>query len=239
MRVRVLFFGVLKDLVGAAEEHAELPDRSTLADLFNSVAQRFETVRIRRSSILMARNHEFANPDAVLADGDEVAFLPPVSGGSTIVGLNESILKCRLVRDVIDTRQLTSEVARSEHGGIVTFDGIVRNNTRGRPTTFLEYECYQPLALRQMEKIGNEILSAFGIGGLGIVHRLGRLAIGESSIVIVAAAPHRKPAFEAAHCAIDRLKREVPIWKKEFFEDGAVWVEGEWDQALLEAQCAS
>jgi molybdopterin synthase catalytic subunit len=114
----------------------------------------------------------------------------------------------------------------------VTFEGIVRNNSKGRETLYLEYECYQEMALPMMSRIGNEVAEKHNIGRIGIIHRLGRLQIGEASVVIVATSPHRKQAFAAAHEAIDRLKREVPIWKKEFFADGAVWAEGEWDQRL-------
>jgi molybdopterin synthase catalytic subunit len=110
---------------------------------------------------------------------------------------------------------------------------VVRNNSKGRHTVYLEYECYEEMALRQMASIGREIATGFAIGRIGIIHRLGRLQIGEASVAVAATAPHRKPAFEAALEAINRLKREVPIWKKEFFSDGAVWVDGEWDERLL------
>jgi molybdopterin synthase catalytic subunit len=112
------------------------------------------------------------------------------------------------------------------------FEGVVRNNTKGRKTRFLEYECYEAMAIQQMEQIGLEIAAAHAIGRIAMVHRLGRLEIGEASVSIVVSAPHRQAAFQAALDGINRLKREVPIWKKEFFEDGAIWVEGEWDEKL-------
>jgi molybdopterin synthase catalytic subunit len=138
-----------------------------------------------------------------------------------------------IVRDAIDSRQLVKALQRPEDGAVVVFDGVVRNNTKGRATTHLEYECYEQMALPQMARIGREIAAQFAIGRIGMVHRLGRLEIGEASVVVVATAPHRKPAFDAALEGINRLKREVPIWKKEFFADGAVWVDGEWDEKLL------
>jgi MoaE-MoaD fusion protein len=138
-----------------------------------------------------------------------------------------------LTRDPIDSKHLASQLQRPEDGAVVVFEGVVRNNTKGRPTLYLEYECYEPMALQQMTGIGNEIGEKFAIGQIGIVHRLGRLEIGEASVAVVATAPHRKAAFEATFEAINRLKREVPIWKKEFFADGAVWVDGEWDERLL------
>jgi len=229
MRVKVLFFGVLKDLVGKAEESVDLPAGTTLGSLFARYSQRYETLDAKRPSILFARNQEFAKPDTVLSDNDEVAFLPPVSGGSG--GSDGHVFE--IVRETIDSRALVAKLQRPEDGAVVVFEGVVRNNTKGRATTHLEYECYEGMAKEQMARIGREIAGQFAIGRLGIVHRLGRLEIGEASVVVVATAPHRKPAFEAALEGINRLKREVPIWKKEFFADGAVWVDGEWDDRLL------
>ncbi len=228
MLVKVLFFGVLKDLVGKAEEWMEVAPGTTLGSLFASYSQRYETLEGKRPSILFARNQEFATADTALCDQDEVAFLPPVSGGSGDEGHVFEI-----VRQTIDTRGLVERLQRAEDGAVVVFEGVVRNNTKGRPTTHLEYECYEGMAREQMARIGREIALQFAIGRMGMVHRLGRLEIGEASVVVAATAPHRKPAFEAALEGINRLKREVPIWKKEFFADGAVWVDGEWDDRLL------
>ncbi len=228
MLVKVLFFGVLKDLVGKAEESLDLPPGTTLGGLFARYSQRYETLNARRPSILFARNQEFATADTVLSDNDEVAFLPPVSGGSSGDGHIFEI-----VRESIDSRELVGRLQRPEDGAVVVFEGVVRNNTKGRSTTHLEYECYEGMAKEQMARIGREIAGQFAIGRIGMIHRLGRLDIGEASVVIVATAPHRGPAFEAALEGINRLKREVPIWKKEFFADGAVWVDGEWDDRLL------
>jgi molybdopterin synthase catalytic subunit len=144
-----------------------------------------------------------------------------------------------LTREAIDAHRLAAELQRGEDGAVVVFEGVVRNNTKGRPTLYLEYECYEAMALQQMTEIGNEIAAQFAIGQIGIVHRLGRLQMGEASVAVVTTAPHRKAAFEAAFEAINRLKREVPIWKKEFFRDGAVWVEGEWDERLLSSPVAN
>jgi MoaE-MoaD fusion protein len=235
MRVRVLFFGVLKDIVGAAEETAEAPPQATLGSLFDSYCDRFETLRERRSSILFARNREFATPEIALAENDEVAFLPPVSGGSSAALRIEDAAGhlFAITREPIDSQQLARSLQRSEDGAVVVFEGVVRDNTKGRATTHLEYEAYEGLALEQMARIGREVAARFDIGRIGMVHRLGRLEIGEASVAVIATAPHRRAAFEAALEGINRLKREVPIWKKEFFADGAVWVEGEWDQFLL------
>ena len=226
----MLLFGVLKDIVGRAEEQMEVAPESTLANVYESYTRRFETLRGKRPSILFARNREFATPDTVVTDNDEIAFLPPVSGG-TANGENEHIFG--ITREVIDSQELARKVLRGENGAVVIFEGVVRNNTKGRSTKYLEYESYESMALAGIERIGREIAAQFALGQVAIVHRLGRLEVGEASVAIVVTAPHRRPAFEAALLAIDRLKREVPIWKKEFFEDAEVWVEGEWDERLL------
>ena len=225
--MRVLFFGALKEITGHAEEALEVPTGATLEDVFHIYAERHETLQERRSSTLFARNREFARGDAVLADGDEVAFLPPVSGGSDHGHV------FRITRERIDSRSLAEALQRPEDGAVVVFEGVVRNNSQGRATLYLEYECYEEMARARMEQIGREIAERFAIGRIGMVHRLGRLEIGEASVAVVATAPHRKPAFDAAFEGINRLKREVPIWKKEYFADGAVWVDGEWDERLL------
>ena len=233
MRITVLFFGILRDLVGHSEEQVDVPPGSTLESVFQRYSDRLETLRGRRSSILFARNREFASPGTALTENDEIAFLPPVSGGSRDgeTGGREQMFS--LTREPLVSADLARALQRPEDGAVVIFEGVVRNNTKGRKTRYLEYECYEPMALAGMKRIGLEIVQQFSLGQIGIVHRLGNLQIGDASVAIVTTAPHRRPAFEAALLAIDRLKREVPIWKKEFFEDGAVWVEGEWDERLL------
>jgi molybdopterin converting factor subunit 1 len=231
MRVKVLFFGVLKDLVGTSEDTIDVPPNATVGNVFEHYADRIGTLRDRRSSILFARNRDFSTGDTRVAENDEIAFLPPVSGGSDSNTAAPHLFS--LTREPLDSKQLASQLQRPEDGAVVVFEGVVRNNTKGRPTLYLEYECYEPMALQQMIRIGNEVADKFPIGRIGVVHRLGRLEVGEASVAVVATAPHRKAAFEAAFEAINRLKREVPIWKKEFFADGAVWVDGEWDEKLL------
>ena len=160
-----------------------------------------------------------------------MALFPPVSGGQTPPDANYPTDGAgdiyQIVREKIRTRGLVSQLTRDQDGAAVTFFGIVRNNTRGRKTTHLYYEAYEPMALRKMREIGEAVRQRWQIGQVGMVHRLGRLEIGEVSVAIVITSPHRGIAFESCRYAIDRLKQTVPIWKKEFFEDGAVWVEGE------------
>lgn len=231
--MKVLFFGVLKDVIGQTEQWVEMAPDSTIADLFQLFVQQHATLEGRRSSILFAKNREFAPVGTLLEDKDEVAFLPPVSGGSKHVIRDSAGHIFALTREAIDSRRIASELQRGEDGAVVVFEGIVRNNTKGRQTTHLEYECYEPMAIEQIARIGRNIASTTAIGHICIIHRLGQLGVGEASVAVITTAPHRKPAFEAALEGINRLKREVPIWKKEFFADGAVWVEGEWDERLL------
>jgi molybdopterin synthase catalytic subunit len=132
-----------------------------------------------------------------------------------------------LVREPIDSSALITHVRTACDGAIVTFDGCVRNQSHGRPTLYLDYEAYEAMAIAKMREIAAESRAKFSIDRVAIAHRLGRLEIGETSVFIAVSAPHRPAAFEACRYAIDTLKRTVPIWKKEYFEDGAVWADGE------------
>jgi MoaE-MoaD fusion protein len=241
VRVKVLFFGMLKDIVGRAEDHIEVPDGARLESVFTCYARQFPRLTDLESSIVLACNQEFCDRSAAIREGDEIAFLPPVSGGSSRADGRYTHQICdaetgcffALTRETIDTHGIARESLRGEDGAVVDFEGVVRNNTKGRATKFLDYECYEPMAVKMMAEIGRQILGTHAIGRIAMVHRLGRLEIGEASVVIVVTAPHRKPAFEAALEGINRLKRLVPIWKKEHFADGEVWVEGEWDESVL------
>ena len=181
-------------------------------------------------SVVMARNHEFGSALDLLEDGDEIALLPPVSGGSLPPEIADPEGHFfALTRSPIDIRAAESRLLQGIDGAIVTFQGVVRNNTKGRQTLRLEYECYEQMAIRKMAEIGREIAAQFAISRIAMIHRLGSMEIGEASVAVFATAPHRKPSFDAALEGINRLKRLVPVWKKEFFADGEVWVEGEWD----------
>lgn len=232
MRIRVLFFGMLKDICGTSGDLIDAPPGSTIRSVFEDYAGRFPKLRDAAGSIVTARNHEFARAEQPLADGDELAFLPPVSGGKAGLEIRDPEGHLfAITRDPIDPRAIEAALLAGSDGAIVTFHGVVRNNTRGRATLRLEYECYEPMAIRKMAEIGREIAREYPIGRIALAHRLGVLEIGEASVVVVATAPHRKAAFDAALEGINRLKRLVPIWKKEFFADGEVWVEGEWDES--------
>jgi len=231
MQVRVLPFGVLKDWLGASPVTVELREGASVAELLQQISQGRSAPWLR--SIAVSVNAEFATAAHVLHEGDEVGLLPPVSGGAPRTAdsadLKEEELPAAaaLTREPIDAEKLIAPVKRGEDGAVLVFDGIVRNHSRGRQTLYLDYEAYEELALRQMRALVQEAVQRFGIRGAWIVHRLGRLWIGETSVLIVVASAHRAQAFEASRWLIDTLKKTVPIWKKETFVDGAVWAAGE------------
>ena len=224
MRVRVLFFGQLKDITGVAQEEAELSDGARVEDLFERYGRRFPKLASFRASIAASVNQEYATWRAPLSSGDEVAFLPPVSGGQR-AAVEEDVFQ--IVRERIRPREIVENLRAPEDGALVVFDGFVRNNYKGQQTLYLEYEAYESMALAKMREIGSEIRAKFSVHRLAIVHRLGRLEIGETSVFIAVSSAHRAAAFDACRYAIDTLKRVVPIWKKEYFAGGAVWAEGE------------
>ena len=241
MHIRVLFFGMLKDLAGRESDSLSLPDEATLADVLSHYQERIPQLKEFISSLATSVNQEYASPDTRLKANDEVALLPPVSGGSQ--GAGETPARqpagpfdlaqgrrgryASIVREKIVTQQIVEAIKRPEDGAVAVFEGIVRSHSRGRRTLYLDYEAYEEMALKQMDALAAQALSQFGVRDVTIVHRLGRLEIGETSVLVVVASAHRAAAFDACRWLIDTLKRTVPIWKKEYFEDGAVWADGE------------
>jgi molybdopterin synthase catalytic subunit/molybdopterin converting factor small subunit len=221
MRVRVLFFGVLKDLVGKASESLEVREGATVADVLTHYESSVPRMGEMLPTVALSVNQHYAGPGAVLGEGDEVALLPPVSGGLPAVS------RAAIVREPIDTQAVLKRIKRPEDGAAIAFEGIVRNNTKGRQTLYLDYEAYEDMALKQMEGLAEAAFERFQVRDVALVHRLGRLQIGETSVLIVVASAHRGAAYEASRWLIDTLKRTVPIWKKEYFVDGAVWADGE------------
>jgi molybdopterin synthase catalytic subunit len=238
MTVQVLFFGMLKDLLGRASDTLDVADGATMGTVFEHYASQYPGLNEMADSIALARNHEFAGPDQALSDGDEIALMPPVSGGispaasSWIAEASDDGSFCALTREPIDSLGLVRRIVQGSDGAVITFEGIVRNNSKGRSTQYLDYECYVPLALNTMRQLAREIRAGYDIHGIALVHRLGRLEIGEASVSIVVASAHRQAAYEASLAAINRLKKIVPVWKKEYFEDGEVWVEGDWEDSV-------
>ena len=224
MQVRVLFFGMLKDVVGRGSDSLTLPAGATLGDLLARYQKQFPRLQQFLPSLALSINQEYAAATQPLRENDEVALLPPVSGGAPEAA-DEPLVK--LVRERIVPHDIIPPLEKPEDGALVIFDGVARNHTRGRKTLYLDYEAYEPMALGELRRLASEAREKFAIRNLALVHRLGRIEIGESSVLIAVYSAHRAPAFDACRWLIDTLKKRVPIWKKEHFEDGAVWADGE------------
>ena len=213
MAVRVLYFAAARDAAGTArEELVDLP--ATVADLRRALAARHPALSRILPRCRIALGEEFAEDGAAVPDGAEAAVVPPVAGGAPLFALVERPLS---LSEVVEA------VGGDGGGGVVTFTGMVRGETRGRRVLRLEYEAYRPMAERALARIGAEVGAAQG-AVLAVVHRLGVLAPGEAAVVIAAAARHRTPAFRACQEYLERLKQDVPIWKREVYEDGSEWV---------------
>lgn len=217
MNIRVLFFGAARDAVGANQMDLALEAPATVSSAFQSLQERFEKLERFGRSLLFAVNQEYATPDTQLKENDELAVFPPVSGGSHDF--------FELTTDAINVGDVARRVVLPECGATVTLDGYAREWTKGKRTLYLVYEAYDTMALTEMQRLGAEAHKQFEIAHIGIVHRTGRIEIGETSVVIAVSAPHRRAAFQACEWAIKELKRTVPIWKKEIFENGEAWVE--------------
>jgi molybdopterin synthase catalytic subunit len=236
MQMRVFSFGVLKDWLGATAATVELPEGATVAELLARLSERWPAAQVSSAlrGIAVSVNAEYASAAQVLREGDEVGLLPPVSGGGTtrpadipaeIAGGQEVVTA--LTREPIDAENLIAAAKKGEDGAVVIFDGIVRNHTRGRQTLHLDYEAYEEMALTQLDELAQKARERFGVRHVTLMHRLGRIEVGETSVLIVVASAHRAQAFEACRWLIDTLKKTVPIWKKETFVDGVVWAAGE------------
>ncbi|MGH9469715.1 MAG: molybdenum cofactor biosynthesis protein MoaE [Terriglobia bacterium] len=226
MKVRVLFFGLAHEVTGFAQETVEVQEGATLAALWQEYERRFPRLSKLGRSLTMSINEAVAEPNRTLHEADEVAFLPPVSGGA-----EEEMV--RITREPIDAARLARELKGPADGAVVVFGGTVRNHSNGRKTLYLEYEAYEPMALHVLEVIRDEAKRKFPVDRVGIVHRIGRLEIGETSVAVVVTSAHRAAAFDACRYAIDELKRRAPIWKKEYFEDGSAWAESETEPRSL------
>ena len=233
MKIKVLIFGQLKDLIGCSQAEIELDDGATVETVFGYYSSQCPELTAMAKSIALARNQRFSARDELLQDGDEVALMPPVSGGKDWLDSREQDgVLTAITSYPIDSRKIAKRIQSNKDGALIIFEGVVRNYSGDRQTEYLDYECYVPLAMEQMEQIGLSILQDYDVHRIALVHRIGRLQIREVSVSIVVVAAHRHPAYKASLEAINQLKRKVPIWKKEYFEDGGIWVEGEWDNSV-------
>ncbi|MDV2502936.1 MAG: molybdopterin converting factor subunit 1 [bacterium] len=219
MKVRVLYFASVRDIAGTTEETLELEAGAKTQDLLEALIHTHPKLKGIEPSLAVSVNQEYAARDAPLADGDEVALIPPVSGGQSSPAGTYQILDRTLGLD-----EVTRLVRRDSSGAVAAFGGVVREETQGRRVLSLEYQAYAPMAEQTMAQIGEEIGAKWAVDAVAILHRIGRLEVGEMSVAIAVAAPRRRAALEACAYAIERLKEIVPIWKKEAFEDGEVWV---------------
>ncbi len=208
MRVTVKLFAGLRERAGAAERRLELPADASVVDVWRALE-----LGDCPPGLLYAVNEEYAEPHRPLADGDEVALIPPVSGGAF-----------RLTERPISLEAIVAEVADERAGAIATFSGTTRVESRGRTVLHLDYEAYPGMAERVMEEIARELAAKYDLLGIAITHRIGRVGIGETSVVIAVSAPHRRAALAACAQGIDELKERVPLWKKEVYEGGEEWI---------------
>ena len=235
--VRLLLFGTARDVAGCAETDLALSGPTDAAGALEQVLTAYPDLRRFGRSLLFAVNQEYAPRDREVHDGDELAVFPPVSGGSNAsvdtgtAGVPPASTRPKdffeLTTEPIEVGAIARRIVLPECGATVTLDGYAREWTRGRRTLYLVYEAYAPMAVTEMQKLGAQAHEQFDIAHIGIVHRTGRLEIGETSVVITVSSAHRAAAFAACEWAIRELKRTVPIWKKEVFEDAEIWVEGE------------
>jgi molybdopterin synthase catalytic subunit len=216
MRVNVKLFGAVREQSGAKELSLELPEGARIADLRSRLEAEIEIVAKFGERLRISRNLELVTENEQLADGDEIALLPPVSGGAGL---------CTLSEHPLDPAEVSARVEGPDAGGLVVFVGAVRDQARGHEIRFLEYEAYPAMAEREMGRIAAEAAVRWPGARVAIAHRVGHLEVGELAVVVAAAAPHRAEAFEACRFAIDTLKERVPIWKKEVATDGAYWVD--------------
>ena len=220
MDVDIRFFAIIREIVGRSAERRQLPEGATTGDVFDELTREHPRLERMRPVTMLMVNKAYVTHDHELHDGDELALIPPVSGGQPRFSVQS---------EALDPRFTESLVAHPGAGAIATFIGTVRDHGRGQAVTHLEYEAYVPAAELTMAQIGDEIRERWGIDQVAIAHRVGSLAVGEASVVISVASAHRDAAFEACRYAIERIKEIVPIWKKEHYVDGAVWLGSEHD----------
>ena len=218
MRVSIFLFAAYREKTGSGRLQIELPEGATAGDALRRVARDVPRLAPLLGSAALAVNAEYAGPDAPLKDGDEVALIPPVSGGAS------SVVTASITDKPIDADAATASLVRPTDGALVVFEGVVRAFTDGRRLLHMEYEAYHPMAEKLLRRIAEEVRARHSVDDIVIVHRVGRIAVGESSLLIAVASPHRREAFAACQEAVDRIKDLAPIWKKEVWEGGEDWV---------------
>jgi molybdopterin converting factor subunit 1 len=226
MKARVRFFARLAEVAGTRETEVELGEGLSVDDALRLLCTRFPELADHADSLMYAVNAEYVPPDHPLQAGDELALIPPVSGGSGAhPDPGEGLFE--VTDEPLDPQRIVERVRKDESGAVAVFLGVVRDNNMGRRVLYLEYDAYPEMATRVMRQLAEEAMARWPLTEVAIQHRSGRLEIGETSLLIAVSSPHRKEAFEACHHLVDRFKEVVPIWKKEVWEGGEVWIEGE------------
>jgi molybdopterin synthase catalytic subunit len=226
VKVSVRLFAGLHDLVGSREVELELAEGATVVDLRDQLVSQYPAVAPLMSTLVCAVDEEYVSNDHRLSPGDQVALIPPVSGGSPAGGGGVEADRFRVTREPLDPQRLVNLVRRDESGALALFYGVVRDNSRGRRVLYLEYDAYPSMAVKKIKQVAQEVRSRWEITDVAVHHRIGRLEVGETSLLVAVSAAHRREAFEACHYAVDRIKEIVPVWKKEVWEGGESWVEG-------------
>jgi len=230
MKAKVRLFARLAELAGTRETEVELGQGLSVGEAFDALCRRFPEMGDLAGSLMYAVNAEYVTPEHPLREGDELALIPPVSGGAPSAHpepVEGSFGPFEVTADPLDAQRLADHVRRDASGAVAVFLGVVRDNSMGRRVLYLEYDAYPEMATQVMRQIAEEAAARWPLTGVAMQHRTGRLEIGETSLVIAVSSPHRKEAFEACHHLVDRFKQVVPVWKKEVWEGGEVWIEGE------------
>lgn len=227
MKVTLRYFALWREEIGREEEMREIKADTTVGALIAEVAAAYPRLAALRPSTMFMVNQEYAPLSQTLGDGDEVAVIPPVSGGTDSARQNGRLFK--VVETPLDVREVIAVVEDSTAGAVVSFTGIVRDHSLGKEVVALDYEAYPAAAEKMMARVADEIAERWGLWRVAIIHRIGHLTVGEASVVIAVSSPHRQEAFAACEYVIKRLKEIVPVWKKEAYTDGAVWLGSEAD----------
>jgi molybdopterin synthase catalytic subunit/molybdopterin converting factor small subunit len=220
--VRVLFFAYLRDVTKTPAIDLEIPAGATVRDVWTALSKRWPDLEHQLVRIPIVLDGKVVDLDAPVSDGSELVWLPPVGGGAPA----GCVVRAELTREPLDLARLVSEVSAPTCGGISSFLGVVRNQDDGRTVVALEYDAYDRLALAQLQAVAEEALGRWPEARIAVQHRAGRLVVGEASVAIAVASPHRAEAFACCHHVIDRIKEAVPIWKREESDAGARWLEG-------------
>jgi MoaE-MoaD fusion protein len=217
MNVTIRLFAGLKELVGGQEIAVQIRDGATVGELEERLAQEYPRLKPVLPGLAFAVGEEYRTRGYVLHDNDEIALIPPISGGSRVFEVTD---------EVLDSGPDIAAVADPANGALVLFLGTVRSEDQGRKVRHLEYDAFRSMAEKEMRKVGDEVLARWPVVKLAMRHRVGRLQVGETALVVAVSAPHRREAFAACAYSIDRIKETVPIWKKETWEDGEAWLSG-------------